>query len=88
MRTWLLDYLVCPACEGTLNCTPDTGGRDDVETGTLTCTGCGNAYPVVRGIPRMLPEDIRLEQERTREAFGWQWQEFNRLHTDWATYED
>ena len=88
MRTWLLDYLVCPACRGDLDCTPDAGGRDDVETGTLTCTSCGNTYPIVRGIPRMLPQDIRLEQQRTSEAFGWQWQEFNQLHTDWTTYED
>ena len=88
MRTWLLDYLVCPACKGTLDCTPDAGGRDDVETGTLTCASCGNTYPIVRGIPRMLPQDIRLEQQRTSEAFGWQWQEFNQLHTDWTTYED
>ncbi len=88
MRTWLLDYLVCPACKGTLDCTPETGGRDDIETGTLTCTSCGSAYPIVRGIPRMLPQDIRLEQQRTSEAFGWQWQEFNQLHADWATYED
>ncbi len=88
MRTWLLDYLVCPACKGTLNCTPDTGGRNDLETGTLTCTSCGDAYPIVHGIPRMLPQDIRLEQQRTSEAFGWQWQEFNQLHAGWATYED
>lgn len=88
MRTWLLEYLVCPACKGTLECTPDTSGRDDIETGTLTCTSCGNAYPIVRGIPRMLLHDMQSDQGRTREAFGWQWQEFNQLHTDWATYED
>ena len=88
MRTWLLDYLVCPACRGDLDCTPDAGGRDDVETGTLTCTSCGNTYPIVRGIPRMLSRDMQSEQERTREAFGWQWQKFNQLHADWATYED
>ena len=88
MRTWLLDYLVCPACKGTLDCTPDAGGQDDIETGTLTCTHCGKAYPIVRGIPRMLPPDMQPEQQQTSDAFGWQWQEFNRLHADWATYED
>ena len=51
MRTWLLDYLVCPACKGTLDCTPETGGGDDIETGTLTCTSCGNTYPIVAWYP-------------------------------------
>ena len=88
MKAWLLDYLVCPSCQAPLRCTPDIGGRDDLETGTLTCTSCGNDYPIVRGIPRMLSQDIQPEQQRTSEAFGWQWQAFNRLHADWATYED
>ena len=88
MRTWLLDYLVCPDCRIPLDCTPDVGRRDDIETGTLTCVGCGAAYPIVRGIPRMLAQCMKTGQQRTSEAFGWQWQEFNRLHTDWATYEE
>ena len=88
MRTWLLDYLVCPVCKDTLDCTPDAGGQDDLETGTLTCTHCGKVYPIVRGIPRMLPPDMQPEQQQTSDAFGWQWQEFNRLHADWDTYED
>ena len=37
---------------------------------------------------RPYPYRVREFKLRTSEAFGWQWQEFNQLHTDWTTYED
>jgi len=42
----------CPECEGALTVVPFSreGGR--VEAGLLRC-GCGRAYPVIRGIPRL-----------------------------------
>jgi SAM-dependent methyltransferase len=78
---------VCPACQAQLTCEPDICGEDDLETGELACSGCGAAYPVVRGIPRMVPDAVEADKQRTANAFGWEWREFNELHPDWATYE-
>lgn len=88
MKAWLLDYLVCPSCKSSLSCNPELGGEAEVDIGTLSCSSCSSTYPIVGGIPRMLSEEIQSEQQRTSDAFGWQWQEFDRLHTNWATYED
>ncbi|MGI8868411.1 MAG: Trm112 family protein [Mycobacteriales bacterium] len=46
----LLEILACPACRQPLR-----------ETGeTLTCTGCGRAYPVRDGIPVLLIDEATL----------------------------
>ena len=77
MRHRLLDYLVCPACQGDLACEPDT---PEVVEGRLTCGGCGAAFPIRRGIPRLLVGGLPTDARRTADAFGWEWQTFHRLH--------
>lgn len=58
MRDSLLEHLACPAC----GCSDlklevrEKTDRDEVESGGIHCRGCRVAYPIVRGIPRMLPE--------------------------------
>ena len=76
MKMRLLDWVVCPLCRGSLRLdvaddgapAADSGAADgEVRSGMLTC-GCGRAYPVIDGLPRLLPE---AEQEYP-EAFR-QW---------------
>jgi uncharacterized protein YbaR (Trm112 family) len=45
----LLSILVCPQCRGDL--------RYSAEADTLTCDACALRYPVVEGVPVMLPEE-------------------------------
>ena len=33
--------------------------EDKIITGTLTCTECGEKYPIEEEIPNMLPPDLR-----------------------------
>src|SRR3712207_2389467 len=52
----LLTFLRCPACRATL--TVATGeGEEEVAEGLLTCDR-DHWFPIVRGIPRMLPDAI------------------------------
>jgi uncharacterized protein YbaR (Trm112 family) len=37
--------------------------KHDVEEGLLFCPACGRWYPIMNGIPRMLPDDLRPEKE-------------------------
>lgn len=53
VRVTLLDYLVCPSCEGMLDSRPEAWDESHVMTGALRCTGCDAVYPVERGVPRM-----------------------------------
>ena len=55
-----LELLRCPTCGSRL--------EDD---GPFACTGCGAAYPVEDGIPRMLDERAPRVAEKRREAEGW-----------------
>jgi SAM-dependent methyltransferase len=61
MRQRLLDLLRCPACHDTLTSIPFVRSPDhqEVVEGVLTCS-CGASYPVVRTIPRMLPNAYAL----------------------------
>ena len=59
MRRDLLDILACPIDKAELRLDPTAEDADEVLTGTLTCTQCGEAYPITEGIPNLLPPDLR-----------------------------
>jgi len=62
MKDWALFHLRCPACKWPLEQTVFESA-DEVSSGYLICRNqtCRAWYPIVRGIPRMLPESLRLE---------------------------
>lgn len=65
MRTDLMDILRCPVDKATLEL--ETAEEDDageVLEGTLTCTDCGETYPIEDGIPNLLPPDLQKEIDR------------------------
>ena len=49
----LLEIIRCPACRGTFADLTD-GAADE-----LSCTGCGNVYPVRNGVPVLLVDEAR-----------------------------
>lgn len=53
----LRGLLVCPSCRGELE------ERDDL----LICTAEGLIYPVVEGVPHLVPELARREPRRAKE---------------------
>lgn len=93
MNPRVLDYLACPLC-----CSPfrlasaqsalaeSTREEAEIETGELVCCGCARRYPILRGIPRILPDQIAADKQRTAATFGWEWQEFHTLHDSRETY--
>jgi uncharacterized protein YbaR (Trm112 family) len=62
MNEDLLDIICCPLDKHDLEL--DVSERDEDEeiiAGTLTCTECGEVYPIEDGIPNLLPPDMREE---------------------------
>jgi SAM-dependent methyltransferase len=74
----LLELLVCPACKAELTLRADGAAAGDVQTGTLTCSGCAGSYPIVRGIPRFVGQDAYAE------SFGDEWHRFRTVQLDSA----
>jgi SAM-dependent methyltransferase len=75
----LLEHIACPECGGDLHL-ESPSAETDIETGRLTCAGCGASYEIRAGIPRLLPQNVSPLQRRTANAFGWQWQHFVEMH--------
>lgn len=83
MRRRLLDFLACPKCRKSFRLSVSEQSGEEVLSGSLECSGCAAVFPVLRGIPRILPRLSRVE-ERTAAAFGYEWRNF-REH--YAYYE-
>jgi SAM-dependent methyltransferase len=84
MKPRLLNFLVCSRCGGSLDLHCDDERPDgEIISGTLTCQGCGHRYPITRGVPRMIPDQLAADKEETAAAFGWQWQEFTEMHDEY-----
>jgi SAM-dependent methyltransferase len=81
----LLELLACPLCQGDLSLEGTAHVGEEVMEGRLECRQCHHGFPLTRGIPRLVPPDLGLEQVRTADAFGWEWRHFVEMH---AEYED
>lgn len=78
MREWMLDYLRCPSTKAELRLEQAVWRGADIESGMLVTNDDSNGYPIIRGIPRMLP-GIRTADDLRRvyaDSFGYQWNKF------------
>jgi SAM-dependent methyltransferase len=83
MRERLLQWLVCPTCTGALGL-HDAGGRNgDIREGQLRCASCSARYPIVRGIPRMVPAAVGAAAAATAERFGYEWTRFAEIRPEY-----
>lgn len=58
MRSRLMDFLACPECRSNLRLTVFEEDGDEVVAGRLDCGGCKHDYPVIGGVPRLLPDTL------------------------------
>ncbi|MSQ31350.1 MAG: Trm112 family protein [Dehalococcoidia bacterium] len=70
MRHDLLDILACPLCKGALTLTAAREAGGEVIEGALHCTTCTEDYPIVDGIPNLLPPDLRRAMEAETRSGG------------------
>ena len=60
MKSRLLDWLMCPWCNGDLAAVSfDQSASGEIAEGVLRCA-CGRSFPIVNGIPRILDEAFPL----------------------------
>ena len=79
MKERLVPYLACPDCGGdfTLGRTQRQGA--EILDGDLTCGGCRRVYPILRGVPRLLPTGLEHIATEVADGFGWQWNRFDEI---------
>lgn len=59
MNDRILDLIVCPECRGDLQLENFSGRNfENIVDGVLTCNECKREYPVIEGIPRLLPDKL------------------------------
>jgi len=54
-----MDVICCPLDKQDLELEETDREDGEVITGTLTCTECGERFPIEDGIPNLLPPDMR-----------------------------
>ena len=54
-----MEIICCPLDKHDLELTVEEETDGDIVEGTLTCTECGEVYPIEDGIPNLLPPDMR-----------------------------
>jgi len=79
MRKKLLDYLVCPNCQGVFQLRIDQQEGEQVITGELSCGQCQKKYPVTKSVPRIMASNVAADKIKTAAAFAYEWQRFNDL---------
>ncbi|HVP05359.1 MAG TPA: methytransferase partner Trm112 [Dehalococcoidia bacterium] len=63
MKKSLVDILACPVDKSPLELRADEVSGDEVIQGALTCTKCGEVYPIEDRIPNLLPPSSRKPVE-------------------------
>ena len=58
-----LDILACPMDKAPLELSVDEEQGDEVIQGALTCSQCGERYPIEDRIPNLLPPEMRKATE-------------------------
>ena len=56
-----MEIVCCPMDKHDLELAADERDDGEILSGTLTCTDCGESYPIEDGIPNLLPPDMRDE---------------------------
>ncbi len=90
MRESLVQWLRCPECRSTLTLDARLRSNEHVMKGLLACTGCQRSYPILSGVPRLLPDRLspvpavgfNEMQLRTQRSFGYQWTRFGDLRDE------
>lgn len=60
MKQKLLTLIVCPMCAADLSLeTFELTTESEIQSGVLRCVSCATSYPVIKGIPRLLPPALQ-----------------------------
>lgn len=79
MKQSLLNYIGCLSCQSELKLIDATEEDGEIMSGNLVCEKCQKKFPIVGGIPRLLPESLSLDKQETASGFGYSWKAFSHI---------
>jgi SAM-dependent methyltransferase len=79
----LTEHLACPDCAGGLRLARERSERGEILDGELRCQGCGREFPILRGVPRLLPRALEDLAAEVADGFGWEWNRFDELRPEY-----
>lgn len=71
MKRLMLDILACPIDKHYPLELFELQSEDEIEEGALYCSECGRYYPIIDGIPVMLPDELRERKRDIDFLFRW-----------------
>jgi ubiquinone/menaquinone biosynthesis C-methylase UbiE len=81
MKSTSLALLVCPQCHFDMKYSGS--GNGNLNNGTLTCSGCSAAYPILKGIPQFIePKSLSGYNQRFArmyDRFSWLYRAFSKV---------
>lgn len=84
MKPWALDYLCCPLTNSPLTLRSEVREGAEIVCGTLVSAE-GTEYPIRDGVPRLTVDYVSAAEAETIEAFGNQWNNFQRFDGFYAS---
>lgn len=76
MKKNLLQWLVCPHCEGNIELLSSAECDGETKDGIMECKTCKTKFPIRNFIPRFVPS------QNYAQSFGFQWNRFARTQID------
>ncbi|MDD2753518.1 MAG: methyltransferase domain-containing protein [Candidatus Portnoybacteria bacterium] len=61
MEETLIEIIVCPECGAKFSFENILRENGVIVSGDIKCSSCGKIYPIIKGIPRLLPESDRFD---------------------------
>ena len=77
MHTKLLDFLVCPECKSDLILRSSNQKLDEILQGNLQCKKCPVSFPIIDGVPNMVPGGTSDDKQKTSNFFEKDWKIFD-----------
>jgi SAM-dependent methyltransferase len=79
MKQKLLDYIGCLYCHTSLSLIDIIEENQEIMSGKLVCEKCKRKFPIINGIPRLLPDNLSNDKQETASGFGYSWKAFSHI---------
>lgn len=77
MKESLLNFIICPKCNSDFSIASPVFKGNEIESGELQCTNCGETYPITNGIPRILKAENRKSNYSDNFKMYWKSMDWN-----------